>query len=123
MTASGERLHHDSLTCAHRSLPFGTFLNVTVNDTGRSIIVKVTDRGPYVKGRIIDLSWGAARDLGILQRGIASVTIEKIELVKMSIPPFPTSPHELSSPWHATWSVVTTPVFRLPTSLSVRPLM
>ena len=53
-TASGERLHHDSLTCAHRTYPFGTMLKVTNPANGKSVIVRVTDRGPYVKGRIID---------------------------------------------------------------------
>ena len=55
-TASGERLHHDSLTCAHRTYPFGTLLKVTNPANGKVVIVRVTDRGPYVKGRIIDLS-------------------------------------------------------------------
>jgi len=77
---------------------------VTVDATGRSVIVKVNDRGPYVRGRIIDLSWGAARDLGIIPQGIARVTIEKYELVELSIPPFPTSPDKLSSPWRAIWN-------------------
>ena len=52
-TANGERLHHDSLTCAHRTYPFGTQLKVTNPANGKSVIVRVTDRGPYVKGRII----------------------------------------------------------------------
>ena len=64
-TASGERLHPDSLTCAHRSYPFGTKLMVYNPANGRSVIVKVTDRGPFVRGRIIDLSWRAAKELGI----------------------------------------------------------
>ena len=64
-TASGERLHHDSLTCAHRTYPFGTLLIVTNPANGNKVIVKVTDRGPYVKGRIIDLSVRAAKELGI----------------------------------------------------------
>ena len=53
-TASGERLHHDSLTCAHRTYPFGTLLKVTNPANGKHVIVRVTDRGPYVKGRIIE---------------------------------------------------------------------
>ena len=77
-TASGERLHHDSLTCAHLKHPFGTLLKVTLHsDPTKSVVVKVNDRGPYCRGRIIDLSWGAARDLGILSKGIAKVTVEK----------------------------------------------
>ena len=75
-TASGERRHHDSLTCAHRTHPFGTLLKVSCAATGRSVVVRVNDRGPYVRGRIIDLSWGAARALGILAQGLAQVAVE-----------------------------------------------
>lgn len=75
-TASGDRLHHDSLTCAHRTQPFGTLLKVTCPATDRTVIVRVNDRGPFVRGRIIDLSWGAARQLGILAMGLAQVTVE-----------------------------------------------
>lgn len=76
-TASGERLHHDSLTCAHRTYPFGTMLKVTNPANGLSVIVRVTDRGPYVKGRIIDLSVRAAREIGIIAQGIAPVVVER----------------------------------------------
>ena len=76
-TASGERLHHDSLTCAHRTYPFGTQLKVTNPANGRTVIVRVTDRGPYVKGRIIDLSLRAAKELGIIAQGIAPVIVEE----------------------------------------------
>ena len=75
-TSSGERLHHDSLTCAHRSFPFGTMLRVTNPSNGKHVVVKVTDRGPFVKGRIIDLSWRAAKELDILSRGVAMVLVE-----------------------------------------------
>ena len=78
-TANGERLHHDSLTCAHRTFPFGTLLKVTNIQNNRSVIVRVNDRGPFVRGRIIDLSWGAARDLGILSQGVAPVTVERVD--------------------------------------------
>ena len=78
-TASGERLHHDSLTCAHRTYPFGTLLIVTNPANGNKVIVKVTDRGPYVKGRIIDLSVRAAKELGIYAQGIAPVIVEKFD--------------------------------------------
>jgi rare lipoprotein A len=71
-------LHHDSLTCAHRTFPFGTLLQVTNPANGRVVVVRVNDRGPYVRGRIIDLSWGAARELGILSQGIATVTVEPL---------------------------------------------
>ena len=76
-TASGERLHHDSLTCAHRTYPFGTQLKVTNPANGKMVIVRVTDRGPYVKGRIIDLSVRAAKELGIISQGIAPVIVER----------------------------------------------
>ena len=88
ITANGERLHHDSLTCAHRTYPFGTRLKVTTPSNGRSIGVRVNDRGPFIRGRMIDLSWGAARELGILAQGIAKVTVElagPIEYVTLSL--------------------------------------
>ena len=78
-TANGERLHHDSLTCAHRTYPFGTMLRVKNPANGREVVVRVTDRGPFVRGRIIDLSWRAAKELGILAAGVAMVEIEKVE--------------------------------------------
>lgn len=76
-TANGERLHHDSLTCAHLTYPFGTLLKVTNPANNLSVIVRVTDRGPYVKGRIIDLSVRAAKELGIISQGIAPVIVER----------------------------------------------
>jgi rare lipoprotein A len=79
MTASGDRLHHDSLTCAHRSYPFGTLLQVTNPSNGRMIVVRVNDRGPFVRGRIVDLSWAAAKVLDILSTGVANVIVEPLE--------------------------------------------
>ncbi len=79
MTASGDRLHHDSLTCAHRSYPFGTLLQVTNPSNGRMIVVRVNDRGPFVRGRIVDLSWAAAKVLDILSSGVANVIVEPLE--------------------------------------------
>lgn len=76
-TASGERLHPDSLTCAHRTYPFGTKLKVYNPANGRSVVVRVTDRGPYVRGRIIDLSWRAAKELGIISQGVGTVFVQK----------------------------------------------
>lgn len=78
-TSSGERLHHDSLTCAHRTHPFGTRLRVTNQENGKEVIVKVTDRGPFLRGRIIDLSWRAAKELGILSKGVAMVKVEVVQ--------------------------------------------
>ena len=77
-TANGERLHHDSLTCAHRMYPFGTLLKVTNVINGKQVVVRVNDRGPYRKGRIIDLSWGAAKAIGMISQGIVPVTVEKL---------------------------------------------
>ena len=78
-TASGQRLHHDSLTCAHRYYPFGTKLKVTNLSNSKSVIVKVIDRGPFGRGRIIDLSWAAAKAIGMIAQGVASVKVETIE--------------------------------------------
>ncbi len=91
-TANGERLHHDSLTCAHKTYPFGTLLKVTNPVNGLSVIVKVTDRGPYVKGRVVDLSVRAAKELGILAQGIAPVIVERYN---PSIIPFKPEDFEL----------------------------
>lgn len=78
-TSDGSRLHHDSLTCAHRTYPFGTMLKVTNIKNGKSVIVKVTDRGPFRRGLAIDLSYRAAHEIGILSQGVAMVEIEKVE--------------------------------------------
>lgn len=75
-SASGQRIHHDSLTCAHRFYPFGTHLKVTNLSNGKSTIVKVIDRGPFGRGRIIDLSWKAAKEIGMIAQGVASVKVE-----------------------------------------------
>jgi len=78
-TSSGERLHHDSLTCAHRTYPFGTRLLVTNPANGKQVVVRVNDRGPFVRGRIIDLSHRAARELGIIAAGIAMVQVQPLK--------------------------------------------
>jgi rare lipoprotein A len=78
-TASGERFDQEALTAAHRSLPLGTRARVTNLENGRSVIITVTDRGPFVRGRIIDLSRGAARRLGILRAGKARVRVTPID--------------------------------------------
>lgn len=97
-TASGDRLHHDSLTCAHRTYPFGTSLKVTCPATGRTVIVRVNDRGPFVRGRIIDLSWGAARELGILSMGLAQVTIEPTTCFSYVVLPLDTLHNKVKLP-------------------------
>jgi rare lipoprotein A len=75
-TASGQRMNASAMTCAHRSLPFGTQLRVTHG--GRSVIVTVNDRGPFVRGRVLDLSTGAARVIGLTGAGVGRVTAEVI---------------------------------------------
>ncbi len=80
-TASGEVFTQNDYTCAHRSLPFGTLLRVKNLDNGREVTVRVNDRGPFVKGRIIDLSYAAARDLGMVLRGTCNVEIWPVDFV------------------------------------------
>lgn len=78
LTSDGSVYHRDSLTCAHRTLPFGTLLKVRNVKNGREVIVKVNDRGPFVKGRIIDLSFAAAKKIGMLSTGVARVEVKKV---------------------------------------------
>ncbi|HTJ56501.1 MAG TPA: septal ring lytic transglycosylase RlpA family protein [Devosiaceae bacterium] len=75
-TASGERMSGGAMTAAHRSLPFGTIVKVMDQKSGRSIQVRINDRGPFVRGRIIDLSRAAAQRLGV--RGLAKVCIAAV---------------------------------------------
>jgi rare lipoprotein A len=75
-TASGERFNPEAMTAAHRSLPLGTKVRVINTRNGRSVVVRINDRGPYIGGRIIDLSAGAARLLGMIGSGIAPVRLE-----------------------------------------------
>ncbi len=77
-TANGEPFDMNALTAAHRKLPFGSKVRVTNLDNGRSVIVRINDRGPYRNGRIIDLSRKAAEQLGMLKTGTAPVKIEVI---------------------------------------------
>ncbi|WP_267383963.1 septal ring lytic transglycosylase RlpA family protein [Cyanobacterium sp. uoEpiScrs1] len=76
LTANGERYNQNGLTAAHKNLPFGTKVRVTNLNNGRSITVRINDRGPYAHGRIIDLSKGAARVIGLMGSGVAPVKIE-----------------------------------------------
>lgn len=79
-TASGKVYNKNKLSAAHKSLPFGTRVRVTDPKSGRSIELEVNDRGPFVKGRIIDLSRRAAKELGIINKGIAKVKVEVLRL-------------------------------------------
>jgi rare lipoprotein A len=76
LTASGEIYDMNEMTAAHRSLPFGTRIKVTNEENGKSVVVTITDRGPYVQGRIIDLSKEAAGQLGAIRDGVIPVTLE-----------------------------------------------
>jgi rare lipoprotein A len=78
-TADGEKFIPGELTAAHPSLPFGTRLRVTRVDTGRSVVVRVNDRGPFVKGRIVDVSHSAAEELGLTRQGVAKVKIDVVQ--------------------------------------------
>jgi rare lipoprotein A len=75
-TASGERASPSALTAAHRTLPFGTMVRVTNSRTGRSVVVRINDRGPFVRGRIIDVTPAAARALSF--SGLANVTVDVV---------------------------------------------
>lgn len=77
-TASGARFNPNGLTAAHRTLPFGTRVRVTNNSNGRSVVVTINDRGPFIKGRIIDLSRGAAQVIGMTGAGLARVSVERL---------------------------------------------
>ena len=74
-TANGEAFHPNSFTAAHRTLKFGTRVRVTHIRTGRTVVVRINDRGPFTRNRIIDVSWGAAMVLGLQHSGIAEVQI------------------------------------------------
>jgi rare lipoprotein A len=78
-TASGERFDSNELTAAHPSLPFGTRLRVTDVSSGRSVTVKVNDRGPYVRGRVVDISPSAAEALGMVDKGITNVRLDVVQ--------------------------------------------
>ena len=76
LTANGERFNTNALTAAHKTLPFGTKVKVTHAKTGKSVVVRINDRGPYAHGRVIDLSKASARAIGIL--GVADVALTRI---------------------------------------------
>ncbi|MTI39807.1 septal ring lytic transglycosylase RlpA family protein [Fulvivirga lutimaris] len=78
-TASGEKYKHSKLTAAHKTLPFGTVVRVTSISNGKSVEVTINDRGPFVEGRVIDLSRSAAEKIGLIHVGIADVKIEVID--------------------------------------------
>jgi rare lipoprotein A len=77
-TASGERYNAHALTAAHRTLPMGSYARVTVAGSSRSVVVRINDRGPYARGRVIDLSYAAAAALGLPRAGTLLVNIERV---------------------------------------------
>jgi rare lipoprotein A len=81
-TASGERFNMEALTAAHRTLPLGSYVRVTVPFTKKSVVVKINDRGPFARGRVIDLSYAAAKMLGVQRVGTASVKIEGLSMAE-----------------------------------------
>lgn len=81
-TASGDQFDMYALTAAHRSLPLNCYIRVTNQSNGKSVVVKVNDRGPFHGNRVLDLSYAAASQLGITQKGVGNVTIERIEAPK-----------------------------------------
>jgi rare lipoprotein A len=85
-SASGEPYDMWALTAAHRTLPFGTWVQVTKVETGKRVIVRINDRGPFIKGRIIDLSYGAARELAMIGEGTADVRLTIVSPPNTSIP-------------------------------------
>ncbi|MFM7182467.1 MAG: septal ring lytic transglycosylase RlpA family protein [Verrucomicrobiales bacterium] len=78
-TASGRKLCDQKMTAAHRKLPFGTPVRVTDERTGKSVVVEITDRGPFKRGRVIDVSLAAAKELGFYNRGLTPVKVEVLE--------------------------------------------
>jgi rare lipoprotein A len=78
-TANGEKFDTHELTAAHRTLPFGTRLRVTNVATGRSVTVRVNDRGPFIPGRVVDVSYAAAETLGMVDGGIAKVKLDVVQ--------------------------------------------
>jgi rare lipoprotein A len=86
LTANGEIYDQMALTAAHKSLKFGTLLKVTNPKNGKSVIVRINDRGPYVGDRELDLSKGSAMKLGLIKKGVARVKIEEVELRNIDNP-------------------------------------
>lgn len=78
-TANGERFNPQGLTAAHRTLPFGTKVAVTNLKTGKTVVVRINDRGPFIKGRVIDLSLGAAKVVGLTKSGVARVKVTVLD--------------------------------------------
>jgi rare lipoprotein A len=83
VTANGEKFDTHELTAAHRTLPFGTRLRVTNVETGQSVTVRINDRGPFIAGRVVDVSYAAAETLGITDKGITKVKLDVVKDAKV----------------------------------------
>jgi rare lipoprotein A len=81
-TASGARYDKNTLSAAHKTLPLGTKVEVTDTRTGKSVVVRINDRGPFVKGRVIDLSRAAARKIGLVKKGLSPVKVKVLSVPK-----------------------------------------
>ncbi|MFA7228010.1 MAG: septal ring lytic transglycosylase RlpA family protein [Melioribacteraceae bacterium] len=85
-TANGEQYNQMALTAAHKSLPFGTILQITNLRNGKSAVVRINDRGPYIEGRDLDLSKGTALELGMIGRGVIKVKVEELTFASDTSP-------------------------------------
>jgi rare lipoprotein A len=79
MTANGEMMNPSAMTAAHKKLPFGTKIRVVNKANGKSVVVRINDRGPFIRGRIVDLSKGAARSIGMIKTGHANVCYTRVK--------------------------------------------
>jgi rare lipoprotein A len=82
LTANGERFDPQAMTCAHRTLPLGSMVKVTDLASGKHVSLEINDRGPYIRGRIVDLSEGAARELGVGKGGLITVRVEVVTVAQ-----------------------------------------
>ena len=83
-TASGERMNSAVLAAAHRTLPFGTKVRVENLKNGKSVVVRINDRGPFIRGRVIDVTKAAAQELGMIHSGVASVRVSAVDGATLS---------------------------------------
>jgi rare lipoprotein A len=79
MTANGEMMNPSAMTAAHKTLPFGTKIRVVNKSNGKSVVVRINDRGPFIRGRVVDLSKAAARSIGMIKTGHAKICYTRIK--------------------------------------------
>ncbi|UCD36372.1 MAG: septal ring lytic transglycosylase RlpA family protein [Nitrospiraceae bacterium] len=97
-TASGERFNMHAFTAAHKTLKFGTRLRVTNPDTGKFVVVTVNDRGPFIRGRDLDLSYGAAQKIGFVEKGVGRVRVEYVTRDMRYVRRVPFEPGRVTGP-------------------------